>query len=113
MSFWKSNGLQGPVVLMNKDNAAAAAVGNSAVKKRAEEVSTAGAVKLLSLLGALLNHKDDKKGQQDSTIIFFEYELGFTVRFPDTSNTRYQSYSDGAAETVVHLPIYIQFLQFI
>lgn len=86
MVFWFSNGLEGPVPLMNKDNTAAAAVGNDAAKKRAEEVSSAGAVKLLTLLGALLNHKDDKKGQQDSTVIFFEYELGFTVRFPDTSN---------------------------
>lgn len=113
MVFWFSNGLEGPVPLMNKDNTAAAAVGNDAAKKRAEEVSSAGAVKLLTLLGALLNHKDDKKGQQDSTVIFFEYELGFTVRFPDTSNTRYQSYSDGAAETIVHLPIYIHFLEFV
>jgi hypothetical protein len=113
IAFWPNNNLEGPMLLMNKDNAAAAAIGNDAAKKRAEEMSSAGAVKLLALLGALLNHKDDKKGQQDSTIIFFEYELGFTVRFPDTSNTRYQSYSDGAAETIVHLPIYIQFLEFV
>jgi hypothetical protein len=64
-------------------------------------------------LGALLNHKDKKKGQQDFMAIFFESILGYIIRFPDTSNTRYQSYSEGAAEVLVHLSIYIQLLEFI
>lgn len=82
-------------------------------KKHAEDVSSAGAVKLLALLGALLNHKDKKKGQQDFVAIFFESILGYIIRFVDTSNTCYQSYSEGAAEVIVHLAIYIQLLEFI
>jgi hypothetical protein len=111
--YWAKNGIVGPVLLMNKDNAAAASSGSSAAKKHAEDVSSAGAVKLLALLGALLNHKDKKKGQQDFVAIFFESILGYIICFVDTSNTRYQSYSEGAAEVIVHLVIYIQLLDFI
>lgn len=113
VTFWEKNNLTGPIILMNKDNTAASALGTSAAKDRAEIVSSAGGVKLTSLMGALLNHKDDKKGQQDLTAIFMESHLGFIVRFPDTSNTRYQSHSEAAAEVIVHLPLYIQFLDHI
>jgi hypothetical protein len=111
--FWAKNGLVGPILLMNKDNAAAASSGSATARKHAEDVSSAGAVKLLALLGALLNHKDKKKGQQDFVAIFFESILGYIIRFVDTSNTRYQSYSEGAAEVIVHLAIYIQLLEFV
>ena len=63
--FWVKNGLVGPILLMNKDNAAAASLGSATARKHAEDVSSAGAVKLLALLGTLLNHKDKKKVQQD------------------------------------------------
>jgi hypothetical protein len=110
--YWSANGIVGPIILMNKDNAAASST-SSAAKKRAEDVSSAGAVKLLALLGALLNHRDKKKGQQDFVAIFFESILGYIIRFVDTSNTRYQSYSEGAAEVIVHLVVYIQLMEFI
>jgi hypothetical protein len=66
-------------------------------------------------MGALLNNKDDKKGEQDRHGIYFEAhtQIGYSLRFPDTNNTRYQSHSEGAAEILVHLPIYTEFLDFI
>ncbi|KAF8871601.1 hypothetical protein BD779DRAFT_1453746, partial [Infundibulicybe gibba] len=113
MAYWSSNNIAGPTPLMNKDNDAAAVLGKSAARTRAEDVSSAGGVKLTSLMGSLFHHRDDKKGQQESTAIFFESQVGYTISFPDTSNTRYQSHSEAAAEAIVHLPVYIRFLDFI
>ncbi|OBZ67070.1 hypothetical protein A0H81_13053 [Grifola frondosa] len=114
VTFWEAAGLTGPIKLMNHDNAAAAAFGgSSAAQSRAEEVSVGGAVKTTSLAGAIFHHKDDKKGQQDTLRIFFEASstVGAMVRFPDTSNTRYQSHCEAAAELLVHLPLYMEFLE--
>ena len=110
MQYWSKNGLTGPILLMNKQNAEHAAIGEPESTKHAEESSTCGAVKLTSLMGSLLNHKDKKKGVQNPHPIFFESMLGFRLRFPDTSNTRYQSHADASAEIVIHFPLYIQLL---
>ena len=73
--FWVKNGPVEPILLMNKDGATATSSGSSTVKKHMEDVSSAGAVKLLALLGALLNHKNKKTGQQDFVAIFFNRSL--------------------------------------
>ncbi|KAI0042914.1 hypothetical protein FA95DRAFT_1609803 [Auriscalpium vulgare] len=110
-AWWIESGLVPPVKLMNCDNAAAAAGGSSSARARATEVSEGGGVKATSLAGAIFHHKDDKKGQQDSLQIFLEASIGFMVRFPDTSNTRYQSHCEAAAELLVHLDLYVDFLE--
>lgn len=71
MAWWGENKVVGPVKLMNRDNTAAATAGGSACTWAAE-VSQGGAVKLTSLAGALLNHKDDKKGQHDTYRFYME-----------------------------------------
>ncbi|KAJ3819465.1 hypothetical protein F5880DRAFT_1616443 [Lentinula raphanica] len=113
--YWEESGKTPPLILMNKDNAAAAEIGNAAAKKRAEQVSARGGIKLTELMGLLLKNTNSKKGQQDRHGIYFEARehLGFFTHFPDTSNTRYQSHCDGAAEIMVHLPIYRELLEFI
>jgi hypothetical protein len=115
MASWLKNGFEQPVILMNKDNAAAASSGSTAAKARAEKVSSRGGVKLCELMGMLLNNKDDKKGQQDSHGVYFNAHehIGYSIRFPDTSNTRYQCFSLAAAEIIVNLTIYRQLMQFI
>ncbi|KAJ8489944.1 hypothetical protein ONZ51_g2649 [Trametes cubensis] len=113
MKFWSAAGLQPPVLLMNRDNDAAARSGASAAAARATEKSCGGAVKLAELAGALFRHKDNKKGQQDATRYFFEAALGERFTFPDTSNTRYQSYCEAAGELVVHLQLYRDFLELV
>ncbi|KAH6912232.1 hypothetical protein BKA70DRAFT_1535548 [Coprinopsis sp. MPI-PUGE-AT-0042] len=113
MEFWKGlagAGVVGPVKLMNKDNDAAASLGNSQAQARANEISEGGAVKLTSLAGAVFNHKDDKKGQQDTYRSFCEARLGYSISFPDTSNTRFQSHCDAASELIVNLALYLDFL---
>ncbi|KAI0352435.1 hypothetical protein OH77DRAFT_1460105 [Trametes cingulata] len=114
VAAWKKLDLAPPILLMNRDNAAAADAGTSDAQARAVEVSEGGGVKLTNLAGALFRHKDDKKGQQDAIRIFFEASsaVGAPVRFPDTSNTRYQSHCEAAAELLVHLDLYIEFLDF-
>jgi hypothetical protein len=109
--FWTTEELTPPIQLMNKDNDAAATAGPSSARDRAIAVSVGGASKLTSLAGAIFNHKDEKKGQGDTFRIFFERELGYLVSFPDTSNTRYQSHCQAAAALLIHLPLYIKFLE--
>ena len=79
--FWKDLGLDGPVKLYNRDNAAAANGSDvdSLAKRRADAVTEGGAIKLASLAGALFNHKDKKKGHQDSFGYFFERVLGYSM----------------------------------
>ncbi|KAJ7229519.1 hypothetical protein B0H12DRAFT_1077434 [Mycena haematopus] len=115
MAAWLKNGFQQPILLMNKDNAAAANSGSVVAKARAEKVSVRGGVKLCELMGMLLNNKDDKKGQQDSHGVYFSAHehIGYSIRFPDTSNTRYQCFSEAAAEIIVNLTVYRQLMQFI
>lgn len=110
MASWAEAGIPGPVLLMNRDNAAAAAGEASTAKTRAVNLAQGGAVKASSLAGAIFHHKDDKKGQQDSFRIHFEAELGYAICFPGTSNIRFQSHCDASAELLVHLPLYITFL---
>ncbi|KAJ7662048.1 hypothetical protein DFH06DRAFT_987532 [Mycena polygramma] len=112
---WSLNGFEPPVLLMNKDNDAAAKSGSVEAKARAEKVSSRGAVKFCELMGMLLNNKDDKKGQQDSHGVYFcaHEHIGYSIRFPDTSNTRYQCFSEASAEVIVNLIVYRQLLLFI
>ncbi|TFK21326.1 hypothetical protein FA15DRAFT_573000, partial [Coprinopsis marcescibilis] len=112
MEFWKSVG-EAPIKLMNRANAAAVDAGPGKAHDNALEVSEGGGVKLTSLAGAVFRHKDDKKGQQDTYRMFFENRVGYTIRFPDTSNTRFQSHCSAAAELIVNLPVYLEFLLFV
>lgn len=116
-TFWRESGLLGPIRLVNKDNTAAAAAataaGDTASKDRAEATSTGGAVKFLQLLGAVLRNKDTKKGQQDSYKWWMEDEIGWIAAFPDTSNTRFQSYCAAAAYVILHLDEINEFMDHI
>jgi hypothetical protein len=112
-AWWALNDVDGPALLMNRDNAAAALGGPSTAQARAVRVSQGGAAKALALAGSVFRHKDDKKGQQDSLRFFLEAQLGYFSPWPDTSNTRYHSNCDGAGEWIVHEDLYIVYLQII
>ncbi|KAJ2923445.1 hypothetical protein H1R20_g13649, partial [Candolleomyces eurysporus] len=113
VEYWKDSDGPGPVKLINRDTTKAAAVGGSVVEEWAEETSEGGAVKLTSLAGGVFRHKDDKKGQQDTYRMFFERKLGYIVTFPDTSNTRFQSHCNAAAELIVYWELFKEFLLFV
>ncbi|KIJ43616.1 hypothetical protein M422DRAFT_253202 [Sphaerobolus stellatus SS14] len=72
---WEKNGIPGLVKPLNRDNAAAAEIGNEEAKERANNVSQGGGIKLTSLAGAALRHKDKKKGHQDTYNFHMEEEL--------------------------------------
>ncbi|KAJ7835601.1 hypothetical protein B0H13DRAFT_2369248 [Mycena leptocephala] len=113
--FWQTIGGPEPVKLMNKANAAAASnsAPGSQASEHANDVADGGAVKVTSLLGALFNHKDDKKGQQDTFKLYFEEFLGYTVSCPDTSNTRFQCHCDCAIFIILYLAPILDFMVFI
>ncbi|KAJ7652643.1 hypothetical protein B0H17DRAFT_869410, partial [Mycena rosella] len=119
-AWWKAHpDIQGPTLLANRDNAAT--LGDmtkineetNSAQRRALNASEAGGVKTTLLAGALFNHANDKKGLQDTHVIYFQgiKPNGKSKRFPDTSTTRYGSNLDGAAELIVYLKAYITLLE--
>lgn len=107
----KAIGAVPPIPLYNEDNAAAILdPTSSSSKARAEAVTSRGAIKLAELAGSIMRDKNSKKGQQDVYRWYFEWVLGYLIQFPDTSNTRFGSYGDAASELLVHLLLYIDFL---
>ena len=116
---WEELEVPRPILLANKDNAPVIDGIDSdsemlkAAEKHALNVTGSGATWLTLLVGLYVNHKDDKKGQQNWFCYFMEKEIGKLINFPDTSNTRYQSSGRAAGELVVHLDYYIKFLEFV
>lgn len=113
---WKKKDVS-PCLLANKDNAAvlnAAALDPTADTvntERASNVSVGGAIKLVELAGALLNHKDDKKGHHDAFRDYAKLKLGLTFTFPDTSNTRFSSYLEAASELTARSKFYLNYIE--
>ncbi|EIW76785.1 hypothetical protein CONPUDRAFT_21718, partial [Coniophora puteana RWD-64-598 SS2] len=118
MLWWDENKATPPILLANKDNAAAiklaeTASAASASVQRALDLSSRGGVKATSLAGAIFNHRDNKKGQQAVHEMYFSNVKGIALKFPDTSNTRYHSHCDAATRLLTHLNDYIKFLEYI
>jgi hypothetical protein len=117
-AWWKENGLTGPSLLANRDNAAVLQQADNleeptTSEKRALDASSGGGVKLTSLAGMLFNNKDDKLGQQDTHQHFFQSRQQNVPKFPDTNNTRYQSHCAAAAELITRLNLYLDYLNWI
>ena len=111
-AFWSQTG-QAPILLMNRDNDAAATSMDPRTQQHAAEKSIRGAIKLMELAGAIFRHKDEKKGQQDSWRYFSESRLGYAVTFPNTSSTRFGSYIEAASELITHRELYLEYLQIV
>ncbi|KAF7970056.1 hypothetical protein HWV62_25298 [Athelia sp. TMB] len=117
-AWFEIPGATPPVLLANKANDITLSNMSSdgprtEPEKHALEVTTRGGIKAVSLAGAIFNNQNDKKGQQDTHRQFFEHQFQYTFNFPDTSNTRYGSNCDGAAELLLYLEKYLEFLLFI
>ncbi|KAJ7669569.1 hypothetical protein B0H17DRAFT_887150, partial [Mycena rosella] len=117
MAEWERLGVPGPILLANKTNAAAlkrilepgTKVPETLTEEeqQAFEASTRGGVKLCAIAGAILNNKDDKKGQGDKHTEFMSLRTGkFHPRFPDTNNTRFGCFGLAAAEIMMFLDHY-------
>ncbi|THU91295.1 hypothetical protein K435DRAFT_583338, partial [Dendrothele bispora CBS 962.96] len=113
-AWWGANGIEPPARMYNWDNAAASTLApGTAALKRAEEKSKGGAIKVSDLAGAVFRHKDRKRGQQDTLRFYFDRLLGFTIEFPDTNNTRFQSHAEAAAVIITYLQYFLEFLRLV
>jgi hypothetical protein len=63
IDFWAKAGFTDPMKLMNQDNSAAVEFGGTAARKRASDVSQAGAVKLTSLHFCSQGQEEGTTGQ--------------------------------------------------
>ncbi|KDN39968.1 hypothetical protein RSAG8_08417, partial [Rhizoctonia solani AG-8 WAC10335] len=102
---WENTGLKPPIELANKQEIE---LGGRTTRNSSR--ASGGAIKLTILAGLMFNHRDDKRGHQDTYRYWFEHILGYLPTFPDTSSTRYGSYCDAAAELLVNRDNYLQFL---
>ncbi|KAH7917630.1 hypothetical protein BV22DRAFT_1026042 [Leucogyrophana mollusca] len=138
MSHWAEIRVEPPVLLANRDNSVTLQNTQSsrpdhdgtltAAEQRALNVSARGGVKVCSLAGAIFNHKDDKKGQQDTYRWYMERARrdsttrnsdsphprhSFLTTFPDTSNTRYHSYVDAAVVILMEYDFILEFMEWV
>lgn len=112
---WLMNGVEPPISLLNKDKSAARLANPELLKPNSKQEADPerGAVKLAQLIGALVNHKDDKKGYHNLFRHFCHSVIHQEINFPDTSNTCYQCYCNAATELIVHRDLYLKFLAFL
>jgi hypothetical protein len=110
MKSWEEKGVMPPIDLMNKAQVIAAESGVAPTKGKGGRQPERGGVKLASLLGALVKHKNPNKGHQARFRVYCRKVLGFEILFPDTSNNRYQSHGYAATEIVHRRQLYINFL---
>jgi hypothetical protein len=117
MAWWAENGVTPPILLANRDNAAVLNNLDSPddltpAEQHALESTTRGGVKAASLAGAIFNHKDDKKGQQDTFKWWFQ-KAGIAIAFPDTSNNHYGTYCEAAGILLLYCDKFLEFLEFV
>jgi hypothetical protein len=119
MQWWIDNDVEPPVLLANRDNAAVLKEMTSQndvatpAQERAFDMTSRGAIKAAKIAGEILNNKFDKKGYHDVFRWWWKKHVGIHFTFPDTSNTRFQSFCEAAAVLLLYLPFFIQFLEFI
>ena len=118
VKFWKEEGLDGPVKLLSRGQEELLDRGREEKEMLADvdelddhpDNTAGGAVKLTSLVGALVKNKDETKGCAEEFRVYTRDRLGHEVTFPDTSNVRYQCYGDAATEIVQHPELYVDFV---
>jgi hypothetical protein len=72
----------------------------------------AGAIKAVQTAGAVLNHKDDKKGHQNMFQFWWRTHVKIHFTFPDTSNTQFGTYCLAAGILLLYLEKYLEYLEF-
>ena len=102
-NFWKEEGLDGPTKLLSWVQEAEELAAEGEGEDYADQ-ATGGAVKLASLIGALVNNKDEGKGCSEEFRTYTEDRLGKSIAFPDTSNVRYQCYGDAELTDLLGAP---------
>ncbi|KAF8153327.1 hypothetical protein B0H34DRAFT_800542 [Crassisporium funariophilum] len=115
---WEKLGVEPPILLANKVNAAIlrrlmdpGGPSESLLsedEKRAFEESTCGGVKATALAGMILHNKDNKRGQGDRHIIYFKEKVDKDyTQFPPIHHSQFGSHGDAAANFLQYLEDYI------
>jgi uncharacterized protein YsxB (DUF464 family) len=84
----------------------------TAAHEHALQSSTHGGIKTTNIAGAIFRNKDLKQGQQDITVLWFEF-FGDSFTFLSISNNYYGSHCAAVACLLMYLDKFIEFLQFI
>ena len=90
---------------------------DSAALKNTVDSSIGGGVKLTSLIGNLLHHKNGETGYQDCHLMFMEEEqckihsLNEKEKIANTSSVHYQSYTYASAEIACFYASYMKLIQ--
>ncbi|KZV89316.1 hypothetical protein EXIGLDRAFT_582348, partial [Exidia glandulosa HHB12029] len=111
MKSWAAAGLEPPMTIFNRDNAATVALGPSEAADRAVNASIGGGTKTAQSLGCLLNHPDHKKGAGEPFRLFMNSKLGFRVTIPGTFQCRFQSTYEMAKFIIRYRDLIIDFLR--
>ena len=117
-AYWSANKRTPPRLLMNRDKAAAvknvpSSTASAPTQVNVPNKAVGGAIKLIQLIGALLNHKDDKKGEHNLARHYFLSIIGILLMFPDVSNIRYGSYGEAACVILLYRQHLINYLEMI
>ena len=114
--WWEEHKQTPPTPLANHDNAAVLAdlVPDSNTITPAQEQAFKNTahrgMKTTQLAGAHFNHKDDKKGHHNISHFWWRENVGSEFTFPDTSNTCFGSYCDGATAILAHFSQFTAYL---
>ncbi|KZV79515.1 hypothetical protein EXIGLDRAFT_782180 [Exidia glandulosa HHB12029] len=108
--YWPSVGLEGPIIQPNKDNAAAIALGESAAQERALAISPSGGAVLAAGCGALVRHKEAKRGYQRTWNNFTLEHEGHNLEYPDTNRNRFQAVCEGSRIIIVDWKTFVDFM---
>ena len=117
-TWWEENDVTPPVLLANRDNAAVLKEASlnqgdlTPAQERAFQMTARGGVKATQIAGAVFNHKDDKKGHQNTFRYWWEKQTKSEFTFPDTSNTRFQSHCVAAGVLILHKELIMAYLKF-
>ena len=106
--FWREEDLDGPVKLLSREQEEVLASKEGTDDDG--DKAGGGAVKLASLIGALVNNREEGKGCFEEFRTYTYDHVGKVMTFPDTSNVRYQCYGDAAAEIIQHPDLYTDFI---
>ena len=118
MAWWEKNGVEPPVLLANRDNAAVLKDKSptddvaTPAQERAFQMTTHGGVKTAQIAGEIFNNKNDKKGHHDAFQWWWMSNVKQAFTFPGTSNNCFQSHCEAAA-LIQHKPQFIRFLEYI
>ncbi|KZV99190.1 hypothetical protein EXIGLDRAFT_699602 [Exidia glandulosa HHB12029] len=111
--YWPKAGLDPPILQPNKDNAAVIALGESPAQERALAISPSGGAVLAAGVGALVRHRESKRGYQRTWNNYTLEHEGYNIEYPNTNRNRFQAVCEGSRIIIVSWKVFVDFLSVI